>query len=212
MASSTDGPDGDPDGSADPPPRSRWRWILLVVACAALPAALLVAAGRDTGSHGATATGLSSAVDHVDLSHLPRPGDRAPGFTLRTLTGRRVSLAQYAGRPVVLTFFASWCNPCEKETPVLQAAVREHRAERLAVLGVMFRDRTEDARSFLRRLGATYPAADDPDGSVARAYGVVNIPVTFFIAPDGTIVTRGFGLTRSTFPPMLDQLLAHPRT
>jgi cytochrome c biogenesis protein CcmG/thiol:disulfide interchange protein DsbE len=147
-----------------------------------------------------------------DLRRVPGPGDRAPDFTLRTLDGGTVSLSGYRGRPVVLTFFASWCHPCELETAHLERAWRQHRSERLAVVGIMWRDLEQDARPFLRRLGATYPALVDPGERVARAYRIPTVPVTLFIDPAGTIVARDYGLTKAEdFDPLLDRLLAASR-
>jgi peroxiredoxin len=140
--------------------------------------------------------GDATADPGQDLGALAEPGDVAPTFDAPGLDGGRVRLADYRGRPVILTFFASWCAPCEQELPHLNDALAEHADEGLAVLGVNFDEAlAQDSRDFRERLDATWPAGDDPDGVVAAAYGVRTLPVTFFIGPDGRIVDRGFGLT-----------------
>ena len=195
-----------PSSDEERPRRFRLRLTALAAVCVVVPGALLAAVSHNSGSGSPPGT-LSPA----DLRHLPEPGSVAPLFALRDFDGHTVSLAAYRGRPVIVTFFASWCNPCEKETPLLERARREHAAEHLGVLGVMFNDREADARAFLSRLGAHYPALVDPEGNVARAYGVQRLPITFFIGPDGKVVARGFGLTQAKWlNPPLQQLLAHP--
>jgi peroxiredoxin len=154
--------------------------------------------------------GDATAGPAVDLGALAAPGDVAPAFDAPGLDGGRVRLADYRGRPVILTFFASWCNPCEQEIPHLNDALAEHADDGLAVIGVNFDEAlAQDSRDFRERLDATWPAGDDPDGVVAEAYGVRTLPVTFFIGPDGRIVDRGFGLTtEDALTEPLDHLLA----
>lgn len=135
-------------------------------------------------------------------------GVDAPGFTLTSLDGEEVSLADHAGEPVVLTFLASWCGPCDDEVPVLQEALDDRPGE-FAVLGVLFGDQPDRARAFLAEHGATFPALDDVGLEVAGRYGVRQIPVTFFVDEDGTIVDRVFGITsRDALEEPLARLLA----
>lgn len=115
-------------------------------------------------------------------------GAPAPAITLPTTDGGTFRLADLRGRPVVVNFFASWCRPCEKEMPVLEALARDGR---VAVVGVTFRDSPGDARAFVRRLGVTFPTLidDDTESAVARAYGVRSPPMTYFIDADGRIAS-----------------------
>jgi thiol-disulfide isomerase/thioredoxin len=118
----------------------------------------------------------------------------APNFTLPRVNGSgSVSLASYRGRPLILTFGASYCGPCHEEFPLLAKASKQH--PEVAVVGVDPEDLPNQMRSMLRSTGATWPTGDDAKGNVAAQYGVTNLPVTFFIAPNGKIVARGFGLT-----------------
>jgi cytochrome c biogenesis protein CcmG/thiol:disulfide interchange protein DsbE len=120
-------------------------------------------------------------------------GAAAPDFALADLDGQPVVLSELQGRPVVVNFWASWCGPCVEEFPLLREAAARHAGAGLAVIGVVYEDRSEAARDFMARHGATWPAAMDPGGRVADAYGILGPPETFFIGRDGTIVARQFG-------------------
>ena len=121
-------------------------------------------------------------------------GERAPDFSLPTLDGVEARLSDYRGHAVVVTFFASWCYPCEQEVPLLEAASRRA-GDALQVLAVSYEDRPADSAAFLEELGVTFPAFVDPDRSVASTYGVRTIPQTFFIDADGVVRDRVFGIT-----------------
>lgn len=104
--------------------------------------------------------------------------------------GRKpVRLLDYAGTPVVLNFFGSWCPPCLREMPDLQA-VSERYQGRVAVIGVTFQDTRDRALDVLRRSGVTYPAGWDPNDEVAVAYALSKMPTTVFISRDGRFLER----------------------
>ncbi len=119
----------------------------------------------------------------------------APAFALPGLDGGCIDLSDFRGRPVVVNFWASWCNPCRREFPLLRDALERHEDADLAVIGISYRDIADDARGFADEFGATWPLALDDDADAARAYGVRAIPQTFFIGRDGTVARRVFGLT-----------------
>ena len=139
-------------------------------------------------------------------------GSLAPGFALADLDGNPVRLADLRGRPVIVNFWASWCGPCVEEFPLLQQALDDHRTDGLAVVGIVFQDRSEPARAFLARMGAGWPAAMDPNGSVAQAYGVYAPPETFFIDRQGRVAGRQVGqLSEGDLATQLTAILAsHP--
>ena len=132
-------------------------------------------------------------------------GSTAPDFSLADLDGNPIHLADLRGRPVIVNFWASWCGPCVEEFPLLRDAVAEHADDGLAVIGIVFDDRSETARGFMRRNEATWAAAMDPGQRVADAYGILSVPETFFIGRDGTIVARQIGQFSA---PSLDEKLA----
>lgn len=132
-------------------------------------------------------------------------GSVAPDFALADLDGNPVRLADLRGRPVVVNFWASWCAPCVEEFPLLRDAASRHADDGLVVIGVVVRDRSEAARDFMARNGATWAAAMDPGERVAGDYGILGPPETYFIGRDGTIVARQIGQISSA---SLDDKLA----
>jgi cytochrome c biogenesis protein CcmG/thiol:disulfide interchange protein DsbE len=94
---------------------------------------------------------------------------------------------------VIVNFWASWCLPCVEEFPLLAAALDDHADIGLAVIGIVYRDRSEAARAFGERIGADWPLAMDPGEAVARAYGVYGPPESWLIGPDGRVVSRQIG-------------------
>jgi cytochrome c biogenesis protein CcmG, thiol:disulfide interchange protein DsbE len=139
-------------------------------------------------------------------SQSPLIGQLAPATAGTTLDGEEVSIDDFRGRWVVVNFFASWCIPCQTEHPQLAAFDAAHRAQGDAVLvGVTFDNKTEDAREFFAENGGDWPVIDDPDNSIGVAYGVAQVPETFVIHPNGTVVQRYAGaVTRAE----LDGLIA----
>jgi thiol-disulfide isomerase/thioredoxin len=94
---------------------------------------------------------------------------------------------------VVVNFFASWCEPCKAEMPDL-AAVHAELGTEVSFLGINVRDREDDARALLAATGVAYAVARDPSGSLQEAFGVVNMPSTFFLDADGRIVSSHPGV------------------
>ena len=106
--------------------------------------------------------------------------------------GNAVNLGDFAGRPVVLNFWATWCQPCVVEHPVLMEGARRYRGQ-VAFLGVVYQDDQDLIRRFMRARGGWGPALMDPGNRTAIAYGVYGAPETFFIARDGTITEKYTG-------------------
>ncbi len=123
----------------------------------------------------------------------PRP---APAFTLPSLRdpGQRVSLGAYRGQPVIVNFFASWCSPCKKETPLLAGFYRASRGK-IVIIGVDADDSAPDGRSFVTAYGVAYPVGFETTPAIANAYGVsgIGIPETFFLDARHRIVKRILG-------------------
>jgi cytochrome c biogenesis protein CcmG/thiol:disulfide interchange protein DsbE len=124
-----------------------------------------------------------------------RPADpAAPRFSLPVLghSGQQVSLGDYPGQPLIVNFFASWCGPCQQETPLLAKFYRAEQGK-VALVGLDENDVLGNAMSFTRAEGVTYPVGWDPQFIVASAYGVNALPQTFFLNARHRIVDHIFG-------------------
>jgi cytochrome c biogenesis protein CcmG, thiol:disulfide interchange protein DsbE len=122
------------------------------------------------------------------------PAPAAAGFSLAALgqAGQRVSLSQYQGKPVIVNFWASWCEPCQTETPLIASWYKQQKG-RVALVGLDENDHTASALTFAHAKGITYPIGSDPITTAASAYGVVDLPQTFFLNAEHRIVERVLG-------------------
>ncbi|MFN0062241.1 MAG: redoxin domain-containing protein [Myxococcaceae bacterium] len=117
----------------------------------------------------------------------------APNFRLRPLDGgTELQLQALRGKPVVINFWASWCNPCAAEHAVL-----EWGAERFGTsthfLGIVFEDTRENALGFLREYGTRFTQLEDPRSKTAVDFGVAGVPETYFVDADGIIRSKHVG-------------------
>jgi cytochrome c biogenesis protein CcmG, thiol:disulfide interchange protein DsbE len=175
--------------NARPAPRRALLW-LIAIAVVVLVTVVTVAIASSGGD--SAAPGPPGCRVQVAAPASPRvaPGFRAPG-----LRGGCVDLAAYAGRPIVVNFWASYCHPCRQEFPLFRRALRRYRSAELQVIGVSHDDIDRDAIAFADEFGATWPLSRDPDGAIADAYVLQppGIPQSFFVRRDGTISAHLFG-------------------
>jgi cytochrome c biogenesis protein CcmG/thiol:disulfide interchange protein DsbE len=121
-------------------------------------------------------------------------GRSAPELALPKLDGGgTASLADYRGQVVVLNFWASWCDPCRDESPLLQRWHERLGPDGGTVLGVDARDIDRDARDFIDEYGLTYPMLRDGPGDTFEDFGILGLPETFVIDRQGRVaaVRRG---------------------
>jgi cytochrome c biogenesis protein CcmG/thiol:disulfide interchange protein DsbE len=171
--------------------------VAAVVATLALVALLVygvVSGGEDSGIDEAIADGERPDVPELTLPRLDGPGE--------------TSLDDLRGKVVVLNFWASWCEPCRDEAPLLERWHRRIQPQNATVLGVDALDATDDARAFVRRFGITYPNVRDVSGERLRPFGIAAYPETFVIDRRGRIAALVRGPVTEEFlarevPPLL---------
>jgi cytochrome c biogenesis protein CcmG/thiol:disulfide interchange protein DsbE len=176
--------------------RSSWPWMKVI----SMGVAVLVIAGFLA----LMAFGLANKSSVTGRSGVTRIGKPAPQFTLPLYGGgtldsdqpRVFDLSEYRGRPVVINFWASWCAPCRDEAPILEKLWKQYRDDGVLFVGVNMQDAETDSRAYLEEFGITYPNGLDEGGRITVDYGVIGIPVTFFINKDGIVERRWVGAVR----------------
>jgi cytochrome c biogenesis protein CcmG/thiol:disulfide interchange protein DsbE len=156
--------------------------VLGVTAVVVMGAAYLVdrPSASAAGVRAVTLTGPSRGAP-------PRIGALAQDFSATTTDGKAVSLSDYRGHPVWLTFGASWCAACQAEAPDIESAYLAFKPRGVVVLSVSISEDSAAVRDYGDRVGLTYPMVADPDTQVASAYRVLGIPAHFFIDRSGVL-------------------------
>ena len=162
--------------------RNRWK-IFSIVAIAALALALFAL----------LAFGLANRTPATGRSGMTRVGKPAPQFSMTLLSGSEFRLEEHLGDPMVINFWASWCPPCRDESPGFQRVWKKYQDEGIRFIGVNIQDTQEDATAYVQEFGLTFPNGRDPDGTITVEYGVIGLPVTFFIGANGVVDGRWVG-------------------
>lgn len=191
-------------GAPDLPSRGRARptaAVALAVAAAVgflgLLAFGVLAQSPSTAIDDSLAAGRAAPAPPFELAVLQR-GDLGKSLDRRVgvpLADARVSLRQLRGVPIVLNIWASWCDPCRQEAPLLERTWRaEGRPQGTLFLGLDMQDATNDANAFMRSYGVDYPNVHDPGDDVPRSYGATGVPETYFISARGEVVGHVIGV------------------
>ncbi|MEZ4734138.1 MAG: TlpA disulfide reductase family protein [Caldilineaceae bacterium] len=136
-------------------------------------------------------------------------GQPAPDFRSQDLNGNPVHLTDYAGKPVMLTFWSPDCSACREELPTLQAIATDANAD-VTLLTVVSKMPTAEVQQFMTEAGLTFPVIIDEAGAIATDYEITGVPVSYFINPDGVIDHNTVGAGREG--ELANNLLAWLRT
>ena len=152
---------------------------------------LAVSCGSDAPEQ-EVATGGGSATTAATGPQAPETGPAGDGRPVPEVRfdyfdGSEGTLADLAGTPAVINFWASWCPPCITEMPAFEA-VHVELAPQVAFLGFNVGDEPGAARELAERTGVTYPLAEDPDSTIFQAFGGFGMPTTALVTPEGMIV------------------------
>jgi peroxiredoxin len=149
---------------------SRWRAALC---CAALLSAPAIA--------------WSQRNHHTGQNSAPAIGAAAIPFELKSLEGESVGLTRFRGKPLVVNFFASWCDPCREEMPLINELAAKGAKDGYRVLGVAVEDSRAAVTQYAKETQLAFPIALDLNSTVKRAYRIFGPPATFFIDGRGII-------------------------
>ncbi len=181
------------------------RHLALLTTVIAVVLVILVAATRPLGPSSPSAKADPQATFYrigSDTRGLAI-GQRAPDFVgtgadgqairLTDLDGHPLSMADLTGHPVWINFWATWCPPCQRETPDLRDAYEAHRKDGLVLVAISIQEEPGAVRDYVTRYGLTYTIGMDVTGAIMHTYGVFGIPTHYFIDRDGIIRDRVFG-------------------
>lgn len=176
-------------------PSVRNRQVRNVVYTLGGTAVVLAAAVALAASIGGTGSGRPAAPGEVEVSGPARTallaeGERVPGFSAPALGGGRIDWGDYAGRPVVLALWASWCPHCQTQLPVLAETVAAFPNVRLLTITTSIGQATGPSPAeYMKERHLDFPVAvDDAEGTLARAFGLQYFPTLYFVRSDGTVM------------------------
>jgi len=157
-------------------PKTRFDWII-ITALAAILGSLWIGMTRVQ----------ASAINPTGRPPSPELGFPTPDFTLQTLDGKAIRPGDFAGKPLLINFWATWCGPCRAEIPALELASQQYR-DRAGILGINVQEPPALVAPFVTEFEMTYPVALDAQAEIAHAYRVRAFPTSFFVNAQGIIV------------------------
>lgn len=152
--------------------------------------------------------GVSTSIDSQLARGVRPPAPDSTAMLPGLGSSPGLTLASLRGKVVVINLFASWCQPCMAESPILERAQRELALKGGTVLGVTYRDTTTDAEQFVRQEHIDYPVVRDVSGIFARAFGADGIPETFVLDRAGRVAwVRRYQLAGAALQQALSRVL-----
>lgn len=122
-----------------------------------------------------------------------KAGDTAPGFTITTDRGQKITPTDFGGKVLVLHFWASWCQPCVEEVPALNEFQKKVAGDGVVVLGVSTDGNESAYRKFLSRYHVVFQTARDPEWNLSASYGTYKVPETYIIDRTGKVREKIIG-------------------
>lgn len=157
-----------------------------------LPLALLATAVVAVGLLGCGSGDSGGGREPNGLQGPDNIGDPVPDVTFTRFDGSTGTFADYAGKPLVINWFSTWCAPCVREMPVLEE-VHQKYGDQVAFLGLNNQDTLEDGQALADATGVTWDLARDPRGEILAEFGGVAMPTTVLVSKDGRIVATHTG-------------------
>ena len=158
--------------------RSTKTRMTFLVGALALVAAACSGGSDQAATHGGDGATVASQVQ----------GDPVPTDTFETFAGETASLEDYAGRPVVVNFWASWCPSCVAEMSAAFLPAQQQLGEQVAFLGMNIADERSRAVELVAETGVLFDLAEDPAGDLYTALGGLGMPFTVFVSADGQVL------------------------
>ena len=172
------------------PRRSRLATLAVMAVTTAIIVAVAVLANQSSASAGSlTSVTLSGEA----TGPAPTVGQPAPDFAATTVDGDAVRLSDLRGKPVWLTFGASWCQPCRAENADVKAVAEKYAPSGLVVIAVFINEDASTVKDYADRVGLSYLKVADPSTTIASQYRILGIPSHFFVDPDGVLRTMKIG-------------------
>jgi peroxiredoxin len=173
------------DGGGAPKPRQS---RIVTLAIMAVTAAIIVVVAFLVNQPTATADGVTSVtLSGAATGDAPTVGKPAPDFVAVTVDGKTVKLSDLKGKPVWLTFGASWCQPCRAENPDIKATYEKYKDSGLVVLAIFISEERAAVTDYADRIGLTYLKVADPNTKIASQYRILGIPSHYFIDSTGIL-------------------------
>ncbi len=116
---------------------------------------------------------------------VPQTGQPFPDFSIESLDGEKLTFSEFIGKPIIINFWATWCDPCKAEMPLFEAIYRQNSG--LVVLGVNYNEPVNVIRRFVEEQEITFPILLDVEGKIAQKFQVFGFPTTYFVDRDGIL-------------------------